>query len=424
MIMKQSGVDHLGSMSATFEDARKNLGLHSGILILTFLLLPMYIFSSGSPQPVDILIFINLLWVLIYRYKINKDINKDIFTFSYIVIWSFIVNIMYYVIYQDLWNILSSLALLNGLLIIYTFSVIFYQFIKDKKITFLYILLFVSILGCFLVKGYTAEFRGDAVRPALSFNNPNQLAYFAIILLGYIILIENLPEDYKKNKFHILFNIIIIIIAHYLLLLSLSRAGIVAAILLDVCILKNIFSKKGFSIFTLILLFFLIIIAWLSTDFILERYSKRAGQFEIKESKFDMLTRALKPIKAMNGLELLFGKGTGMKASQSDQDSKSPIAHRTAPMEVHNSFGDIFRSYGMIGLLLFSYWFFRLVWKSRRLPNGIMIMMALTLFNFAHMGLRFRSFYIFIAFLNISIYFSHQNNKEKLQIDEKSCLKK
>lgn len=376
----------------------EGLGIHflGILLILSFFLLPMYIFPSGQLQLVDLPLFLTIIVIFFLKGKIEKEITSQIMSLFPFVIWTFLVNGTYYIMYSKyFWYIMSSGAILYGFLLMYAFTFLFKRLVDGNRIIYINVALAFSILGCFLLRGYDEEGRA-----ALSFNNANQLAYFAIILCSYAILLMQYEIMVDIKKFNNdLFNMIFLLFSHFFVLISLSRAGIFAFAALDACLVKN---TRRVRILLPAALAFLIAISYVfyfHPDYIQERLAVREKRQWTMDSlifgRDGVIGRVLAPLEKVSGLEILFGHGA---VPQRLEERTSPLGHRQRVMEVHNSFGDVLKSYGIVGLLLFCYWVVKIVWSSKNFTNGLWVMAALFVFHFGHLGIRFRSFWIFMAF--------------------------
>ena len=379
------------------------------LLILNFFLLPIYIFESGGFQLVDITLFITIIVVLLWKNLPVID-KKLIYSLLPFTIWVFLIDFIYYLIYKNTTEILSFIAIVYGLVQLYVFSLIFNKILHKHGLKFIYIALIFSILGCFLTKGYSEEGRGS-----LSFNNPNQLAYFAIILLAYVIMLNQYRTDKNiESKYFILIDMLIILIANFMTIIALSRVGVVVTVMLDICLLSNVKNFKYFIVTTMGLAVITLLFLLTQHELIEQKLSTRGKEnFTAHSMTHDdsFEARLIKPLQHLKGLSFLYGIGPGGAGRALKQPGIIVMKYST--MEVHSSFGDVLRSYGLIGLFLFSYWYFRFVWQSRLIKNGWWVMAAIFAFNNVHNGIRFRSFWIFMGLMVVMISFAELNRKNK-----------
>ena len=91
----------------------------SFLLILSFFFLPMYIFSSGGFQLVDVPLAITIIVAFFWRDALSKYNNAIIFWLVPFTIWVFLINFSYYLLYQNIWEFLSFIAIAYGFVILY-----------------------------------------------------------------------------------------------------------------------------------------------------------------------------------------------------------------------------------------------------------------------------------------------------------------
>ena len=227
------------------------------------------------------------------------------------------------------------------------------------------------------------------------------------------MLMQYRIDNNVKNKLYTLFDIILILFSHFFTLIAFSRAGVVCILLLDICLLMNL---KNIKIVFPILLFVSLCVAAaliLNPGFIERRLAVRDhAQFtpDGMVHQDGVIDRVVMPLKYLHGLKFLYGIGPA--GADREQLSKGALSKHRRTIEVHNMFGDVLRSYGLIGLLLFGYWYLRLFWNSRRIKYGFWVMAVIFAFNNAHQGIRFRFFWIFMAFLIVLI--NLKNEKDTL----------
>ncbi|MDI6852072.1 MAG: hypothetical protein QME75_00510 [Deltaproteobacteria bacterium] len=254
----------------------------------------------------------------------------------------------------------------------------------------------------FMVKGYSEE----VFRSALSFNNPNQLGYYALFLACLAGLLMHWKEKEGGGKvIYFWCDFLIFSLAHLLMLLSLSRGALAAILLIDLWILPRL--TKKITIFFLPLLTLSLISAAWQPEIIQEKLAGRPGKsMEAGEVTQDLSQRVIHQLSIMEGFHYLIGRGG---VSLTWKDKADNIG------EVHNIFGEVFRCYGLIGLGLFCVWLILMVWRSRVVPGGLYIWAALILYNMSHYGLRFRSFWILLALLNAMIYLESRRNNKNME---------
>ena len=362
-------------------------------LVIVLALLPVYAFSSGGFQLVDIPLFFIIAGTFFVREsEKDRDILKNIYYLIPFAVWVILVNGIYFIAYGNNWFLVGTIPVIYAIFLMYTFYNIFTKLIRENDIKYIYIGLILSIILCFTVKGYSEE--GRAI---LSFNDPNQLGYFAVLILSYVIILLSYKAEYKINKFlYTIMDIVIIIAAHFFLFLSLSRSTMAAFIFLDICLLKNIKNSRQILQISMAILLMTVFILFLRPNFIQERMATRGTQFEEKNMAENLKTRLLKPFAHFEGTDFLFGQGSG---TRSNKTTMAGLKVSQTGIEVHNMFGEVFREFGLIGLSLYLFWLIKFILCVRGVKDSFWVLAGIFTFNMAINGMRWRAFWIFLAFL-------------------------
>lgn len=174
------------SFLAEADSAKDSQILRGLMLISTLGLLPVYILPSGGFQVVDIPLVIIIVFTF-FSARENFKYIKIVYYFLPYVIWAFLVNLGYLTITSDKNFIKGIVPYIYAPVLMYTFIIIFNKILRNNKLIYIYMGILLSILATFLFKGLEEE----TERAVLSFNDPNQLAYFALILLIYAIFLIN-----------------------------------------------------------------------------------------------------------------------------------------------------------------------------------------------------------------------------------------
>lgn len=389
----------------------------AGIITMVYFTLPMYVFPSGGFQPVDIPISISIVAGIFFLQKMDDVQKKIISALMFFLVWATAINLGYLLATKSLDFLYNLLALLLGGAIIFVFSNLFLIIINQKKFILLYLLILLSIVGTLCVTGL----RDYGTRFALSFNNPNQLAFFAITLLCYVILIIDLKERMGiNNLIYMVFDVLIILLANLYIALSISRGALVAGLILNLCCLK-IFCKniKMFLVSSLLIILGLAALIYYKPDFFQERMeARREGRYEAGSMTADLKQRTIGNFRDWGGIQILIGAGKGFSDEKIQQLAKLHVKIQ----EVHNIFGDVLMSFGIIGLAIFSYWIITFISKSKYLTYRWWIWIPILLENAVGTKLRFRIFYLFLAFLLATIVAIKNMNDQKDNIIDKNKM--
>lgn len=368
-------------------------------LILSLALSPVYLYPSGGPQLVDILILLVIFLTLFYRKTADAKIIKQIYTIIPFFVWVLLINSIYFLQNsEDISLFIATITLLYNIIIFYAFSKNFSEITGEKAFKILSFGLILSILLVFLIKGKAEE----EIRATLSFNNPNQLGYFSVILFSYVIIFLN-----NKDKLNILSTksfwvsvILISLAAHFFVFLSLSRGAFFSILLLDICFLKTMIKNKYSFMVAMLMMILGAIIIFSNLPYIEGRMKARgeSRSFNLEKSIAQSYERVSSQLMFSNSWQIFWGRGDGRIIIGEGQFLIKP-KNDPIHFEVHNIFGNVLRSYGIIGLFLFGFWIGKFIWESRFVPGAIWVWAALLCYNMTHNGIRFRSFWILLAFI-------------------------
>jgi hypothetical protein len=375
--------------------------LYIGILlILTMALLPVYYFQSGKPQFVDVIIIITIFSMIIRGDKQNKYFAQQILYLLPFVLWAMIINLIYFASnYNDITLLKKIIEIIYLMIVTYTFMIVFVNLLTQENIKYLYFGLLFSVFMCFTVNGASDE-KGSRI--ILSFNNANQLGYFGVIMMSFVVTLSNINKiDLKTNKLLRITNFILIIAAHIFVLLSISRCSMGGIFLIDLYYLKY-YSWKRLAVFGFV------IFGLLTTIVII--YPKAIDKIAKIESRINEIDIQSRLNKQYNRLVFLYDwqiiVGTGGGKSEVEVDGR----------EIHNIWANIFRTYGLIGLLLICFWFGRFIWLVRNLDGGWLICAGLSCYNSFQYGLRFRSFWVLFSLMIALSYLVSLKNQKTSQL--------
>jgi hypothetical protein len=371
-------------------------------LALTLALLPLYRFSSGGPQWVDVPLVFLLAAALLTKCQPDGSLQRLLFPLVLFGVWTISINTVYFVLYPDEFRyLIKNVEVAYLILIVYALFFIINDLLNSNKLTYLYLGLFLSAATCLMFKGNYNE----VVRLALSFNNPNQLGYFSVLLMCYATLLIHWSPSIFKNIFYIGVAVSLVILAHYFALLSLSRGAILSVLVLDTGLLFNSARKISLGIISLLAALALVIVLLCHPTYMENQLTARQGRsFFASSESADVKGRLTVPFNLMEGFHVIIGMG-----DVPFSHAPSLWGNKNAVPEVHNIFGNVFRSYGAIGLALFGWWIFRLIWASRVITGGLFVWASILLYNMAHNGIRFRGFWILVALMIVMI--KHKNEK-------------
>lgn len=379
------------------------------LVILIIGLVPVYLFPSGYPQVVDVPIMILLGISFLVGHEKDHYLSKQIIPLVPFLVWSILVNSGYYLFYPSEYVLLLKNAeLIYTFALLYGFTFIFSRVVNSGNMKVIYIGLILSIILCAIIKGIYEE----GVRSALSFNNPNQLGYFSVILVCYALLIIQYNTNHIDKLLYHIGDVIIIFCGHIFALLSLSRGAILAIVILDIWIITKIRNKAIIITISLLVIISVVLSIFVDPAFIERKLESRSGRsYGVSEAKKETESRIIHNLRTLSGAQYLVGMGGSLATHE-----KGALGRVKGIGEVHNIFGDIFRCYGLIGLALFAYWILKLIWASRILTGGLWVWAAIMMYNMSHNGLRFRSFWLLIALMIAMMGVAHREQKRTQEV--------
>jgi hypothetical protein len=375
-------------------ETRRNL-LIDFLILMYFCLKPIYIFESGDVQPADIimmLLFLMLFFLTNRKSNITTGYFKEAWSLRSTMLvmilfslWTAVVNALWFFGLGDtglIKPVLFYLFNFSAVAVFYMYYLIFGERLFNVVKMSLIATLILQLLIFFV-------FFTSGGRATLAFNNPNQLGYFGLLALTYLLVLS-------EEKLSIPY-IAAICISTWLTLLSISKAAIISALaILALYILfrKNSskFLKYSFIALMLAAIFFI------STNMELL-------------AKVPLLNNAMTRITYIqNDDSLINGRGYGRIFEMGSnflwgmgEGAYRRFSYLTG-MELHGTIAGIFVSYGLIGLILLM----AVLWKGF-LPRNtlcfskLLIISGIFLYWFTHQGIRNSLFWILLAVYNLYI---------------------
>jgi hypothetical protein len=347
--------------------------------------------------------------------RIGIEILKPFFGFLF---WLLIVTIFYVAVNPiDISFLLSTVQLFYGYYIFFIFSIIFVRIVKKRNgIIYVYLALLCSII----IPLYKLT-SINQTRNYLSFNNPNQLAYYSILSLFLLLLIYNILKLNLVNKtlyrktivgLLIFCELIIIILANYYIMISRSRVGFVAIIIFNIIYMWVKYLSPYVKIYAYIAILCIsfgsiyLIFCNLNESYKISiltnennntenSYGKLIKRYKLNTILKDINKRITEKIISFNEWKLLLGDG-GQK--------------NTGKLEAHNVFVEVLNSYGVIGLGLFAYGLIFYIYMMKLKIGEYILLFPIILYNMTHNGIRFR--FMWISMSLFSVYCFIKNSKQ------------
>ncbi|WP_214480826.1 O-antigen ligase family protein [Bacillus sp. SM2101] len=356
--------------------------------VMYFTLKPFYLFSSGSLQIADFILLATfgiLLIGLNGKFLAPEPVMLILKVALFFCLYVVFINVIWGIINQE-WSAYFK----NSLFYIFNFfaMLMVVGLYKVYDVAFLRasaLAVQLSIITQFLLFIIYGGFSSS--RMVLFFNNPNQLGYYAILIAALLLALKAYVI-YKPLYFISLFSSLVIC------LISLSKAAMLAYLLIFIPTLVKRFSmKNGKWIKTLFILLLIIIPIGVVfqdeivnnplTTNVVERINK------IGQDKDDSLGgRGYDRI--FNHINyLIFGAGEGLYDRFESQINK----------EIHSTIGNLVFSYGIVGLFIFIFIIFYIE-KVEGFKN-ISSIIGLMFYGLFHNGIRNTMLWIFLMILLI-----------------------
>jgi hypothetical protein len=347
---------------------------------LFILLIPLYIFKSGLPQPGDAFVVL-LVPVALHRWngRLSRDMREVIRSLFWFTLWVCVVDYSWMFLSGDFTVFGPDSFMLYPLYYIYNALIFLVAIVLYRRYgdTFLRVTLIAVTSTVFIQVVFSLVLRTGGARGSVFFNNPNQLGYYALLAATLIAL------THRRLRLRLLPSSLALVCCGCLAMISASRAaagGI--AILLALMIFSNP------KIIVVACLAAVAIVSGVgpiadaieaSQDRVLNR-SRNSNATFFEERGYDRIWR--------NEQYLVLGAGEGGLSRFDD-------TAYVKSMEIHSSAGTVLFSYGVVGSILFLVLMWRVI-RGARVRLMITLLPPL-LYTGAHQGLRFTMLWIVLA---------------------------
>ena len=365
------------------------------IVVIYLIICPFYFFESGNPQLADFLLFLGIIPLITTKHSLSVyNKHKVVRYLFWFFIFSSIINICYWA-YYTLIGVENSMY---KFIFFYSFNFLFFllivSFIKSKVLIYQFKIFYFSIFASTLLQFFLAILgiggNQNNLRPSIFFNNPNQLAYFALLMIS-VMTIFYIRYNFNKLVYYITF-----LCSTYLVLYSGSRGALsIILLILPIVFFKRIDKTDIIIFFGLIILTPVI----LNTNFIKEKInlimirnatSLLKNSSEIENRGYDRVYSYPK--------YLIYGAGEGKYERFDDNE---------IPLEIHSGFVTILFSYGILGFLIFIRFFYNIIKDNFKI--NIFILMPVILYNLTHNGFRAPLFWGLLAFIYLTSIHVNKN---------------
>lgn len=353
------------------------------LLVLAMALLPIYSFASGGVQPAHVVLAL-LAFVQLIRTKWNLVAHD-----------AALVTLLAYVLLREGYAILIDgkpiASLLDAVYLTFAIAMVFaFSRLPLWRPGYLKALVVgvslsvaVGLSGIFHYGATLTLDEGSISRAVGTFNNPNQLAYFAVCIFSIAGLL------YLRRQIGTRFYIPLLGAAILLAMYAISKAGLLAIGSASLIAIGAVLNNRRIS-------GKLIVICALVTLASVQAYSSGAlDDFNfthrlegIGADKDDNLTeRGYVLPHGFETAKLLFGIG--------QSEVTVMVGH-----EVHSTFWSFLLKYGFFGFalfLLFWYQWTKRIWTELGLLGVLLVVWPASLYGITHNGSRFAIFWILVG---------------------------
>jgi hypothetical protein len=341
---------------------------------------PIYVFSSGLPQPADILI-IALTPIVFRRWNGRLPIAARRAVFALLVF------VVYVVASNFLWSILTMTFTINlrfGFLLspffylynalVFVLALLMY---KENGQAFIDMTVRAVLVTCIVqVPMSLALGHSTTLRASGMFNAPNQLGYYAVLSASIILLGQ------RRARIHAVYIAAGLLACSYLALISASKAALVSTGLI---ITLSLISR----LWTVLLATLVAAVLFVAVDPVSEAVDRTMLRIQTDQS-FGLLEERGYDRIVNNPEYWVLGAGEGGYIRFADTTVIQ--SH-----ELHSSAGTVFFCYGIAGTLLFLLFVFQVVRVGD--VKQVLLTLPVAAYGLSHQGLRVTLFWVFLALI-------------------------
>jgi hypothetical protein len=343
-----------------------------------------YVFPSGNPQPADFLLLLAMVATLLVAWRRLPSEQVLYIALALFVSWIVVVNVIWYFTSPDFTFLRkTSFYLYNSLVFLFVIGAGYHDWQRLK------VVIWWSCVIALLAQLLYLEFLyvGLGKRATGTFNNPNQLGYWALLVMTCLAVVK------ERSPLGFL-DVLALGAGVYILMLSLSKAASISGMLLILLIVAFCKCQRAPGLllaFALVLgLLFQIAAGGLVDRFMgfesVANLNHRLSSIGQQEDD-NLLNRGYIRL-IQNPQYLAFGAGEG------GFERLTQIADRQGK-EFHSTLGTILMSYGLVGLALFG--LLLLVVFGRAPLASIAYLGPVMLYSITHVGIRFSIFWVFFG---------------------------
>lgn len=357
------------------------------------ILSPFYIFESGLPQPADFLIILTAFAGCgIYMLRHPLSPTPVFVALGGMVALFGLINTIYAQTYPDITFYYSS-AYYCFNAFVFALTVFLCRNATDRFAPMTYRAILTAIVIQFLWL-MLFDLHTDT-RPTGSFNNPNQLGYWALLSAACLVVIR-----YTQQQRFTLPDILCLALCGFMVLESQSRAAIFGFIPILIPVFAGRRRISLLRVMFTILCFLTVIIGQMlhsdSLETRLNLLDTASDPTMYTERGYDRLWE--------NPAYLITGSGEGAYYRFMEE----VVTSGYSGLEIHSGLATLLFSYGLFGCVLFLT-FLVLVFRHAP-PMLLFTLAAIMAYGLTHQHVRFTGFWIY---LGLVYGLSHYNNRKK-----------
>lgn len=354
------------------------------LFMLSFVFSPFYFWKSGIPQIADILMVLSFLifvWSHHGAFRLSSESKHFLKLCFVFVAYVTLVNVFYFFSLKSMAFLRASLYYVYNFFIV-SYILLLHQRHKEDVLRVVYISSLISILVQLILFIVGGGFSGR--RMILSFNNPNQLARWGIMVVSLILFSS------RHIKVTMKWMALSILAGFVFVFSSLSKAGIIAYVLMIILFylskMGNNMLKKRFVFLMLLVLAMMAVSVNIeklvqSNSLIRSTYNRILS---IGEDSDDSLEGRGYHRITKYPQYWVFGAGEG-------ENNRFGKFNK----EFHSTLGNIQVSYGIIGTVLFLA--FVLTGVKRDRYRSWALLLGIMLYGLTHNAIRDSMFWMFLA---------------------------
>lgn len=367
----------------------------SAALVIFFATSSMYIFPSGQPQPADFLLFGACVMLVLFNLRLAPAYRPAAlmcFLFAlYVMVLSFVWVLL---ISHTPMLIIPAYFWYNA----FAFFAILFAATRNQEATLkiLKIALIAGILS--LLAQLMLGFEGDRQRQTGGFNNPNQMGYFALCLVGILMLLR------RADLFGFTSYVVFLGLASVPLFLSFSSTAIGGFVFAMGIFVLSEFRKSYFSAILSVILVAAAAVFVLETlqggeGYFAQSLEARIGRLDGKISGATEARGWARPLEYPQYLFFGAGEGARFRFGPNHQH------------QLHSKHITLLFSYGIIGTALFIGLTYAVLYRAPWFFWGIMTLPHL--YGVTHQSLRQTLFWILMAVILVVAVREREQRRQK-----------